>query len=288
MSLNSIQNSIKSVIGHFHLYLQSYQVKFLKVYHQIDWQILIDIVQRAGDAILQVYEGKNIAVEFKSDESPLTLADKKSNDVINKGLKSHFPSIPIISEENHEIRYSDRKNWEVCWIVDPLDGTKEFIKRNGEFTVNIGLAFHSRIVMGIIYVPVSKETYIGRKGEGAWHIDADGIKTKLQVSKPDNGTFIMAASRSHPSEAFDRYKNNRIKNFQDIEFINAGSSLKFCLVASGEAHEYPRLGPTMEWDTAAGQAIVEAAGGQVLAYPSGNPLMYNKEDLHNPNFIVGT
>ncbi len=256
------------------------------MYQEIEWDILIHIVQKAGDAIMQVYQQEDFEVEFKSDQSPLTIADKKSNDVINAALSKHFPDIPIISEENREIAFNERKDWKYCWIVDPLDGTKEFIKRNGEFTVNIGLAAENRMVMGIIYVPVSQETYFGRKGEGAWCIDKNGTKSILQAKVPGKEKLIMAGSRSHPSKEFDRYIKQRTRDFDSFEIISAGSSLKFCLVAAGKAHEYPRMGPTMEWDTAAGHAIAEAAGASISEYPSGNELLYNKKDLHNPYFIV--
>jgi len=256
------------------------------MYQQIEWNILIRIVQQAGDAIMQIYQQEDFGVEYKSDQSPLTLADKKSNDVIMAALTKHFPDIPIISEENREIAFDERKKWKYCWIVDPLDGTKEFIKRNGEFTVNIGLAAENRIVMGIIYVPVSKETYFGRKGDGAWCIDKDGIKNTLHARVAGKKKLVMAGSRSHPSKEFDGYIKQRTLEYDSFEIISAGSSLKFCLVASGKAHEYPRLGPTMEWDTAAGHAIAEAAGARIFEYPSGNELLYNKKDLHNPYFIV--
>ncbi len=248
--------------------------------------IFVEIASEAGEAIMKIYEQADHGIQEKPDKSPLTLADKASNQIINSGLRKAYPDIPIISEENQEIPYSVRKSWTRCWIVDPLDGTKEFIKRNGEFTINIALVEDGRPIAGMVYVPVTRELYFARKGEGAWRQDAGGQRQPLQVCPPDDALLIMAESRSHPSAELEKYRAQRTRDFREVRYIQAGSALKFCLVASGKAHEYPRLGPTMEWDTAAGQAIVEAAGGKVLNFSTREPLMYNKEDLHNPPFIV--
>ena len=246
---------------------------------------------QAGIEILKVY-ATDFSVELKGDDSPLTLADKNANDVINSFLLK--TNIPIISEENKQTSYVARRNWEQCWIVDPLDGTKEFVKRNGEFTVNIALIKNGVPLLGVIYVPVSKELYftnaVGTKSFKYSVIDDTiGIRALLedaQEIKPlqDRTPPIkVVGSRSH--------LNDDTKNFiatleGDVEIVSKGSSLKFCLIAEGNAHIYPRFAPTMEWDTAAGHAICQAVGIQVRNTKTDKPLKYNKEDLLNPYFLV--
>jgi 3'(2'), 5'-bisphosphate nucleotidase len=239
------------------------------------------LAKKAGKAILQVYNGE-IAVEIKDDNSPLTAADKASHEIIAAGLKALTPDIPMLSEEGRDIPYEERKNWERFWLVDPLDGTKEFIKRNGEFTVNIALIEGNAPVFGVVYVPVQDKMYVGIVGEGAFLQEGDGESRKIQVRKPDSEAGLtVVMSRSHPSPELQEY----LKDIKVAEALPVGSSLKLCAVAEGKADLYPRLGPTIEWDTGAGQAVVQAAGGTVVTF-EGKPLPYNKENLLNPYFIV--
>jgi len=242
---------------------------------------ICQIAKKAGAAIMEIYDGDH-AVEFKDDKSPLTAADKASHEVIAAGLKALTPDIPILSEEGRDIPYQERKNWERFWLVDPLDGTKEFIKRNGEFTVNIALIEGNTPVLGVVYVPVPDKMYVGVVGEGAFVQQGEEEPGSIQVRRadPENGLTVVM-SRSHPSAELAEY----LKNINVAEALPVGSSLKLCVVAGGKADLYPRLGPTMEWDTAAGQAVVLAAGGTVKTL-DGEDLSYNKENLLNPHFIV--
>jgi 3'(2'), 5'-bisphosphate nucleotidase len=247
----------------------------------------------AGKAIMEVYAEK-IDVEIKEDKSPLTQADKNANDVINNYLTN--TRIPIISEENKQLDYSQRKDWEFCWIVDPLDGTKEFIKRNGEFTVNIALIKNGNPLLGVIYVPVSKTLYYTLEDASkSYKIDLENedvsldfiFKNSIEIkpSENNNGLIRIVGSRSHLNEATKEFIS-KIENNKKTEIVSKGSSLKFCLVAEGTADVYPRFAPTMEWDTAAGQAICQAVGVQVIDDNTNLPLKYNKENLLNPNFLV--
>ncbi|MDG5466832.1 3'(2'),5'-bisphosphate nucleotidase CysQ [Deltaproteobacteria bacterium IMCC39524] len=243
--------------------------------------IVCEIAKAAGQAILSVYDGDH-AVEYKDDKSPLTAADKASHEVIIAGLQKHFPEIPILSEEGAAIPFEERKEWTRFWCVDPLDGTKEFIKRNGEFTVNIALIENGRPVAGVVYVPVQNKMYYGVSGAGCWVSVAGGEPVKVSVREADQEAGLtVVMSRSHPSPDLEAY----LKNIKVVEAMPIGSSLKLCVVAEGLADLYPRLGPTMEWDTAAGHAVVEAAGGTVLQ-PNDEALVYNKDNLLNPYFIV--
>ena len=244
-------------------------------------QIAID----AGKAIMEVY-ATNFSSESKSDQSPLTLADKLSNEVIVRELKNSFPEIPIISEENKQLDYSERKNWSRFWLVDPLDGTKEFIKRNGEFTVNIALIENGTPVAGVVFIPVQNILFSGSTANGSFKTSSDGVRTIISTKKNAGEIFHVVASRSHMSDETKLYVEELGKSHNRIETISAGSSLKFTLVAEGKAQVYPRFGPTMEWDTAAGQAVVECAGGSVTDAKTGESLRYNKESLLNPFFIV--
>jgi len=251
---------------------------------EIQIENIIDIAKEAGGGIMEVYEG-DFEVEKKADNSPLTLADKKSNAIIISRLKALHPDIPFISEENKLVDYAIRKEWEYFWLIDPLDGTKEFIKRNGEFTVNIALVHLNKPVLGVIYIPDSAATYYAIKSKGSYKISDEAspklIKTK---ERSEDGDLIVIGSRSHANERLQDFIAQQRKAYENVELISAGSSLKFCLVAEGRADIYPRFGPTMEWDTAAGDIIVEEAGGQVLT--NDKPLQYNKESLLNPWFIV--
>ena len=246
----------------------------------------------AGKEILKVYS-TSFGVEIKGDNSPLTLADKNANEVINKYLIE--TNIPIISEENKQIDYSVRKNWDQCWIVDPLDGTKEFVKRNGEFTVNIALVKEGIPILGVIYVPVSKTLYFtSEDGLSSFKVVLDDVNASLdhiiscatEVFPSDDMDVIrIIGSRSHLNEDTQQFISE-IEKKRKVEIVSKGSSLKFCMVAEGEAHIYPRYAPTMEWDTAAGQAICEAAGVKVTDNNTNMPLKYNKENLLNPYFLV--
>ena len=262
----------------------------------------------AGDAINDIYRSEDFGVKYKTDKSPLTLADQKSHEIIVNALEGY--DIPILSEEGKNMPYAQRKNWKRFWIVDPLDGTKEFIKRNGEFTVNIALIENSRPVLGTIFVPDRDTLYFAAQNLGAYKLGNGsfsdwgefrpdskettrvlleqlmGQSTRLPVIDPQRSSLTIVGSRSHKNAELEAYVEEKRKAFGDVEFISAGSSLKICLVAEGKADLYPRLGPTMEWDTAAGQAIAENAGADVFHYETQKPLIYNKEDLHNPWFIV--
>ena len=262
----------------------------------VDKKLAILAVIAAGKAIMEVYVQSDFGIEHKADDSPLTLADKRANAVIEEGLKA--TGIPILSEEGKHLPYHERRQWERFWLVDPLDGTKEFIKRNGEFTVNIALIKGTQPVMGVIYAPAFDTLYWGIKGQGAWRLEdaatiLSGDKENLfqaATPLPDQplpDVYTMVGSRSHMNNSTrNHFEQLRTKHPQ-IEVMPMGSSLKMCLVAEGKAHEYPRLGPTMEWDTAAGHAIAEAAGKKVVLHNNPEkPLQYNKEDLTNPWFLV--
>ncbi|BCY27280.1 3'(2'),5'-bisphosphate nucleotidase CysQ [Flavobacterium okayamense] len=256
--------------------------------------IAIQAAVEAGYKIVEIYNSFNGEVVSKDDNSPLTIADKESNEIIKNFLLQ--TEIPIISEEIKNADFSERKNWNLCWIVDPLDGTKEFIKRNGQFTVNIALVENGKPVFGVIYVPVTKELYVGFVNEGKslfykviddkFSID-DFINNSSEL-KPikANKTINVVCSNSHLNEETQVYIDSLKQQFEVVNSVNAGSSLKFCLVASGKAQVYPRLAPTMEWDTAAGQAICNAVGVKVISQETNEELLYNKENLLNPSFIV--
>ncbi len=261
-------------------------IKNNKMLETIDVNKIIAIAEEAGREIMKIYETGDFAITDKSDNSPLTKADKAGNAVIVAALKENYPDIPIISEENKMIDYSDRKDWEYFWLVDPLDGTKEFIKKNGEFTVNIALIRNGKPVMGVVGIPAKNQMYYAVENKGAYKIDEDGNKIKLEVNAPKENEIALIGSRSHPSPEFDAYLKDMEQKYETVNFVPAGSSLKFCLVAEGKADVYPRLGPTMEWDTAAGHALVLEAGARVKVYGGVSDLEYNKENLLNPFFIV--
>ncbi len=268
---------------------------------------LVDAVHAAvdaGRAILEVYQ-TDFSVETKTDNSPLTLADKRSHEIIKERLKGH--GIPSISEEGRGVPYEERRNWNTVWIVDPLDGTKEFVKRNGEFTVNIALVENQKAVMGVVYAPVPQWLYFGSAEIGAYKMvevqdfdfqscvkssPEDGLNAltgnakKLPLVHSPNAIYTIVGSRSHGTAELTAFVEKKKKEKGEVKFIQAGSSLKICLVAEGTADIYPRLGPTMEWDTAAGQGVTESAGATIGIYESDQPLKYNKPDLLNPWFVV--
>ena len=259
----------------------------------------------AGKNILTIYNSDmDFGVEAKSDNSPLTIADKKSHETIVDCLESKIPSIPILSEEGKKITYDQRKEWEQLWLIDPLDGTKEFIKRNGEFTVNIALIKNDKVVLGVVYVPVQDCAYFGITDKGAYKCEGcmsflettDNISFEMLMKKStaitpaseikQGETINVVASRSHLNEETQAFIDTLESKYGAVELVTAGSSLKLCLVAEGTAHIYPRIAPTMEWDTAAAHAVVKAAGKNVYQYGTENELIYNKENLLNPYFVV--
>ena len=256
-------------------------------------KLAITAAIQAGEVIMRVYEAP-LEIEYKDDDSPLTRADKESNEKINSFLRP--TGIPIISEENRQIDYSIRKHWNTCWIVDPVDGTKEFIKRNGEFTVNIALVKRGIPQIGVIYVPATKEIYyadvsnkLAKKVTLNDHkFDIDSIQNNSTPLKPkkDKTTIKVVGSRSHMNEETQNFVENLKNEGNHVDIVSKGSSLKFCLVAEGKADVYPRYAPTMEWDTAAGQAICNAVGVEVISKTTNQPLEYNKENLLNPWFLV--
>jgi 3'(2'), 5'-bisphosphate nucleotidase len=260
----------------------------------------------AGRATLEVYRSE-IEVELKADNSPLTLADRRSHDLIVERLNP--TGIPILSEEGRDIPHTQRRAWRRLWIVDPLDGTKEFVKRLGEFTVNIALVEDLRPTLGAVFVPVKNTLYFGRTEDGSFRLEDSGaiadlaagagdenlrtvldrLRTRsrrLPIDVEPHAPFVIVGSRSHQTPELHVYVDQKRRELGEVTFISAGSSLKYCLVAEGRADVYPRLGPTMEWDTAAGQVIAEAAGASVLRHDTGEPLRYNKEDLLNPWHVV--
>ena len=262
---------------------------------QENLKIAISASLKAGIEIMNVYESDNFNVEIKGDDSPLTKADKNANDIINSFL---IPTtIPIISEENKQTDFSERKEWNTCWIVDPVDGTKEFIKRNGEFTVNIALVENGKPILGVIYVPVSKTLYfadttIGKSFKGTLVSHESSIEEilagsiKLGKDNIESDVVKVVGSRSHMSQETLDYVSALKSKGKEVEIVSKGSSLKFCLVAEGNADVYPRFAPTMEWDTAAGQAICNAIDIDVISHETNKTLEYNKENLLNPWFLV--
>ncbi|GBF90208.1 3 (2),5 -bisphosphate nucleotidase [Raphidocelis subcapitata] len=270
------------------------------VHTRIPVEGVIALAEKAGQAIMRIYESEDFGTRLKSDDSPLTQADTDANAVICRGLGELAPHVPIISEENKLLPHSIREGYQYCWMVDPLDGTKEFVKRNGQFTVNIALIQGNEPVMGVLHVPVGGDTYFAVKGRGAF-VRRKGVTTPISAAEfnPTDSGVVMVGSASHMSDATKEF----VGLFKEPEFKQLGSSLKLMLVAEGTAHVYPRLAPTMEWDTAAADIIVREAGGVVLhagrcsgrgelledwkdAILKEQPLRYNKEDLLNPCFVV--
>ena len=258
-----------------------------------DWiSVALKASLEAGQAIMDIYESDDVGVEYKEDASPLTRADRAAHDVILRHLEP--TGIPVLSEEGKHMPFEDRSQWDELWIVDPVDGTKEFIKRNGEFTVNIALVRHGRVAGGVVLAPVLGYAYVGVVGEGAWRLDvAAGADVdaawNTRVSLPVNAgkrAFTVVASRSHMSPETQAYVEEAKSIHGEVNLISKGSSLKLCMVAEGKADAYPRFAPTMEWDTAAGQAVCEAAGCDVIDQNTGEPMRYNREELLNAWFLV--
>tara|TARA_B100001750_G_scaffold243921_1_gene260164 strand:+ start:1480 stop:2307 length:828 start_codon:yes stop_codon:yes gene_type:complete len=241
----------------------------------------VEIAKEAGKAIKEIYNS-DFDYQLKQDLSPITAADNLSHKIIAERLQTLTPETPILSEENCDIPYKIRSQWVKYWLVDPLDGTKEFIKRNGEFTVNIALMDNNTPILGVIHMPMTNETYWGSKVNGSFYSNKNNDMERIQVSDNHLNPIRIVTSRSHPSEML----NLLLEKIIDYEIIELGSSIKFCHIASGQADCYPRFGPTSEWDVAAGEAIVRSAGGNIVTL-SGSSMNYNtKEDYLNPNFIV--
>ena len=248
---------------------------------KIDISDIILMAKKAGEAIMEIYE-KDHAVEYKEDNSPLTAADRAAHNIIMQGLNEKYSNIPCISEEGIMPSYDERKDWQYFWLVDPLDGTKEFIDRRGDFTVNIALINGDGPVIGVIYVPAKGLFYYASKDGGAWKAEGSGEALRISVRKTASADgLIVVGSRLHSSKEEEEF----VSKLTVKEKKSYGSSLKFCAVAEGTADVYPRFNPTMEWDTAAGQCIVEIAGGTVLD-TSGRRLKYNKPSLKNETFIA--
>jgi 3'(2'), 5'-bisphosphate nucleotidase len=247
----------------------------------MDFQKLILLAKeaalKAGEVIIEIYESGDFAIEAKADDSPLTLADKAGNEAIVNVLNQ--TNLPILSEEGSSIPFEERSNWEYFWMIDPLDGTKEFIKRNGEFTVNIALIHRNRSILGVVYVPVTKDLYWACDQMGAWK---NGAKLHVNNREISGSGLKVVASRSHMNEETEAF----IATLNNPMIVSKGSSLKLLMVAEGEADLYPRYAPTMEWDIAAAQIIVEEAGGRVLKSDVSDPIVMNKINLLNPYFLV--
>ncbi|MCD6068834.1 MAG: 3(2),5-bisphosphate nucleotidase [Bacteroidetes bacterium] len=255
---------------------------------------------KAGKCIERIYQNP-FEVEYKSDSTPVTIADKEANAIIEKELEAF--GVPVLGEEGEHFIYDKRKNWDHIWIVDPLDGTKEFINRNGEFTVNIALSENNQTVIGVIFSPVFKDLYFAANGLGSFkldkHVYIENINRftslsleeiiRLSVKLPLQAlpkAHTIVASRSHPNIETKKFVQERKQEQGDVQSIYTGSSIKMCLIAEGKAHEYPRYGRTMEWDTCAGHCILKNAGGEIISLEDNLPLRYNKENIENPNFLA--
>jgi len=248
--------------------------------HKIDLDLVEKIAKTAGNAIMEIYN-RDFQVEYKDDRSPLTEADTRSNEIICEALSRAYPDIPLLSEENKEVPYEERKNWDYFWLIDPIDGTKEFIKKNDEFTVNIALIHKVTPVLGVVYAPALGEMYRAKEREGAYK---DGEKLPLKKNNEPSKILKVVASKSHLSKETQQFID--ALDTERVEQVSKGSSLKLCMVAEGSADVYPRLAPTMEWDTAAADAIVREAGKMTRQYKNEAPLVYNKRELLNPWFVV--
>lgn len=242
---------------------------------------VLNLSIRAGDAIMEIY-AKDFTVEYKEDESPVTDADLAAHKIIVAGLSELTPQLPILSEENASIDWQERQQWQQYWLVDPIDGTKEFIKKNGEFTVNIALIDNGKPILGVVRAPALNESYLAEQSIGAFKQMGEA-RIELKVThKPNQGLIKVVGSRSHPSPDLAAY----LERFEQVDMVPKGSSLKLCLVAEGQADVYPRLGPTCEWDTGAGHAVAAIAGATVTQL-DGSPLLYNqKAEYLNPYFVV--
>ncbi|MBS3805602.1 MAG: 3'(2'),5'-bisphosphate nucleotidase CysQ [Oleiphilaceae bacterium] len=240
---------------------------------------VLNIADKASQRVLEIYK-TDFEVEFKDDKSPLTAADIASHDIIEAGLRALTPDIPILSEESANAPWSERSNWTRFWLVDPIDGTKDFTKRSGEFTVNIALVENGEPVLGVVTAPALGDAYWGIKGEGAWKRDSSDQVRRIHVVAPPEQKRVVA-SKNHLNDETREF----IESLGKHKLVQAGSSLKFCRIAEGEADIYPRIGPTCEWDTGAAHAVLNAAGGKVETL-AGEPLLYGKEDVFNPNFVA--
>lgn len=239
---------------------------------------VLQIARKASERILAIYGQADFHVETKSDHSPLTLADKASHEIIRQELRRLYPEIPLLSEEGKSVPYQTRKQWPLFWLVDPLDGTKEFIHRNGEFTVNIALIEQQLPVLGVMAAPVLDTLYYGRKGAGAFKQTGNGPPVEMRINQDVQNGLVAVKSRSHASHEEETF----FSRYPVSDSISVGSALKFCMVAEGKAHLYYRNGPTWEWDTAAGHVIAACAGASVYN------LKYNKENLLNSQFLVSS
>ncbi len=253
---------------------------------QLDQSALIDLVRRAGDAILEIYHG-DFDVETKEDASPLTQADLAAHRILAEGLAELTPDVPMISEESSPPEFAVRSRWPRYWLVDPLDGTKEFINKNGEFTVNVALIEDHRPVLGVVGVPARGTVYTGDVAKGVAEKHGAGSREAVRGRPMEDGTpLVVVASRSHGGERLERYLERLGGVYPEVSRTPVGSSLKLCILAEGRADLYPRLGPTSEWDIAAAHAVLEAAGGAVWAV-DGSPVTYNaKESFLNPEFFA--
>ena len=255
--------------------------------HTQQWQRLdrvLEIARRAGGEILDVY-GQGMHVDYKGDGSPVTNADRRAHILIERSLQEMTPEIPIVSEESERAVFERRLRWSTFWLVDPLDGTREFVNRNGEFTVNIALVEPSGPVLGVVHSPVSDTSYCGLGGYGAFVSRNGGPLTGIRVRPRPANSVTMVCSRSHAGANVERFGKNMARAFGTVERVSMGSSLKICLVAEGIADIYPRLGPTSEWDTAAAHCVLESAGGSMMDV-QGNRIRYNKADILNPWFLA--
>ena len=248
---------------------------------------LMEIAEKASEAILKIYGTDDFQVQSKDDDSPLTAADMAAHNLIIAGLAALTPNIPVLSEESKGISQEERQSWSMFWLVDPLDGTKEFIKRNGEFTVNIALVENGAVVMGVVHAPILETTYYGIKDKGSFK-KLDGKVEQISVKGHEASQAVkLVASRSHAGEETVAFIGKLELAYPSVEAVSKGSSLKLCLVAEGVAHIYPRFGPTMEWDTAAAHCVAEQAGATVTNM-QGEPLRYNKDNLLNPYFVINS
>ena len=249
-------------------------------FKDINIEDIKDIAIKAGDVIMEIYN-KDFQIDYKDDKSPLTEADLKSNEIICNALTNLYPNIPLMSEENKQTDYKIRKDWEYYFCIDPIDGTKEFIKKNGEFTVNIALIHKNTPVLGVVYAPALNDMYYAKQNEGAYK---NNQKLPLQINDKPKEKLSVVASKSHLSAETQEFIDNL--DTKEIKQVSKGSSLKLCMVAEGIADIYPRLAPTMEWDTAAADAVVREATKMTYQFENDEPMVYNKEDLLNPWFVV--
>lgn len=263
-------------------------MSFMKLSEELE--LAIKAALKAGEAIMEIYNGEDFEIEFKDDDSPLTKADKVAHEIIGSYLNSY---LPILSEEGSEISYTERKNWSHFWMVDPIDGTKEFIKQNGEFTVNIALIENQKPILGVVYAPALKDLYFAEEGVGSFKMERvtsiDDIYKleRIDLSKRTYPKiYTLVVSKSHMNLETQQFVDKKEQEFGEIATASFGSSLKICKVAEGSAHCYPRYGPTMEWDTAAAHAIASISKCFVAKTDLYSTLVYNKEDLLNPNFVV--